>query len=72
MGSKGHGNEDYDTFNATQTSWMVDPKDTSKIAVQKIYKLEELSTNMDELMEAIPYIAKPLISKESQKALGSL
>jgi len=54
MGSKGHGNEDYDTFNATQTSWMVDPNDNNKIAVQKVYKLEELSTNMDEMVEAIP------------------
>ncbi|EJK74597.1 hypothetical protein THAOC_03713, partial [Thalassiosira oceanica] len=54
MGSKGHGNEDYDTFNATQTSWMVDPNDNNKIAVQKVYKLEELSTNMDEIASAIP------------------
>ena len=33
---------------------MVDPNDNNKIAVQKVYKLEELSANMDELMEAIP------------------
>ena len=67
MGSKGHGNEEYDTFNATQTSWMVDPDDNNKIAVQKVYKLEELSTNMKEMMEAIPCL-KPAREMEKKNA----
>jgi len=52
LGSKGHGNEDYSTFNATQTSWMIDPQ--GEIAVKKVFKLEELSSNMNELSDEIP------------------
>lgn len=52
IGSKGHGNEDSVGFNSTQTSWVVD--DTDTIAVKRIYKLERLSEDMSELVEAIP------------------
>ena len=54
FGSYGHGNEKYGTFNATQTSWLVDPQ--GELAVKKVYKLEELSDErtMTELADAIP------------------
>lgn len=54
FGSYGHRNEKYGTFNATQTSWLVDPQ--GELAVKKVYKLEELSDErtMTELADAIP------------------
>lgn len=62
FGSKGHGNEEYPTMNATQTSWMVD--ETGKMAVKKIFKLEDLSNNLHELSQAIPCLTgQTMISK---------
>ena len=62
FGSKGHGNEEYPTMNATQTSWMVD--ETGKMAVKKIFKLEDLSNNLDKLSQAIPCLTgQTMISK---------
>ena len=52
FGAAGHGNEVYDTFGASQTSWMVDPD--GNMVVQDIYKLEELSKDISKLAEKIP------------------
>lgn len=52
FGSRGHGNEDSDMFNSTQTSWMVDHSDN--IVVDRIFHLESLSQDMSELANAIP------------------
>lgn len=60
FGSHGHGNEEYETFSATQTSWMVDPQ--GKLAVQKVYKLEDLSKDITELANAIPCLKSGDIS----------
>eukprot|EP00571_Detonula_confervacea_P014480 CAMPEP_0172307258 /NCGR_PEP_ID=MMETSP1058-20130122/8148_1 /TAXON_ID=83371 /ORGANISM="Detonula confervacea, Strain CCMP 353" /LENGTH=931 /DNA_ID=CAMNT_0013019371 /DNA_START=12 /DNA_END=2807 /DNA_ORIENTATION=+ len=58
FGSKGHGNEEYSTMNATQTSWLVD-ETGQDIVVKTILKLEQLSNNgMKELSQAIPCLAK--------------
>lgn len=53
MGSKGHGNEEYATMNATQTSWMVDTSGR-EIVVKEVFKLENLSGDLSKLSEAIP------------------
>jgi hypothetical protein len=42
--STGHGNEELDTFNRTQTSWMVDPE--GNMAVKAVFKLETLIDDM--------------------------
>lgn len=52
FGSKGHGNEEFSSFNSTQTSWLVDDK--GDFVVKSIFRLEELSKNMDILTHAIP------------------
>jgi len=52
FGASGHGNEIYDTFGATQTSWLVDQK--GKMVVKDIYKLEELSKDISTLAKYIP------------------
>jgi hypothetical protein len=52
FGSTGHGNEEFDTFSSTQTSWMVDPE--GNMAVKSVFKLETLSDDMIELAEQIP------------------
>ena len=57
MGSKGHGNEEYPTMNATQTSWLVDPTGQN-IVVEEVFRLESFSGNMEELMRAIPCLAR--------------
>ena len=56
FGSHGHGNEEYETFNATQTSWLVDPD--GHMAVNRVYKLEDLSQDMSELAGAIPCLER--------------
>ena len=52
FGSRGHGNEKFDTFNATQTSWLVDEK--GEIAVKHVFHLEILSEDMSRLAEDLP------------------
>jgi len=58
FGSKGHGNEEYATFNSTQTSWMVDEQGQS-IVVKEIFHLEDLdSGDFDKLSNAIPCLSQ--------------
>ena len=52
FGAAGHGNEVYDTFSSTQTSWLVDPD--GEIVVKEIFHLEDLSTDISKLAENIP------------------
>jgi len=52
FGAAGHGNEVYDTFSSTQTSWLVDPDGV--IVVKEIFHLETLSNDMSKLAENIP------------------
>jgi hypothetical protein len=52
FGGWGHGNEEFKTMNATQTSWMVD--EHGKRVVKNVFKLENLSRDMKELSEAMP------------------
>ncbi|KAL7544432.1 hypothetical protein ACHAWF_007811 [Thalassiosira exigua] len=52
FGNKGHGNEEYETFGATQRSWIVD--EGGEVAVDLIVKLEDLSGNPSLLSEYIP------------------
>jgi hypothetical protein len=52
FGSLGHGNERFDTFNATQTSWLVDEE--GQIAVKNVFHLESLSTDMGKLAQDLP------------------
>mmetsp|Transcript_26069 Transcript_26069/g.39456 ORF Transcript_26069/g.39456 Transcript_26069/m.39456 type:complete len:373 (+) Transcript_26069:144-1262(+) len=52
FGSKGHGNEEYLTFNSTQTSWLVNEQ--GDMVVERVIKLEDLSTDMTLLSERIP------------------
>jgi len=54
FGAAGHGNEVYDTFSSTQTSWLVDPMDGVTIGVKDIFKLETLSNDMSRLAKNIP------------------
>merc|ERR1712238_141213 len=54
FGAAGHGNEVYDTFSSTQTSWLVDPVDGVTIVVKDIFKLETLSHDLSRLAEHIP------------------
>lgn len=56
--SKGHGNEDSASFNATQTGWLVDEND--KIVVKKIFLLEDLSKDVGMLADAIPCLKNGL------------
>eukprot|EP00533_Pseudo-nitzschia_delicatissima_P000458 CAMPEP_0116110366 /NCGR_PEP_ID=MMETSP0327-20121206/17864_1 /TAXON_ID=44447 /ORGANISM="Pseudo-nitzschia delicatissima, Strain B596" /LENGTH=950 /DNA_ID=CAMNT_0003603507 /DNA_START=7 /DNA_END=2859 /DNA_ORIENTATION=+ len=56
FGAAGHGNEVYDTFGASQTSWMVDP-DGNRV-VKDMYKLEDLSTDISTLAKNIPCLKK--------------
>lgn len=52
FGAAGHGNEIYPTFQATQTSWNVDPE--GNVVVKDFYKLEELSKDISKLADKIP------------------
>ena len=52
FGAAGHGNEIYDTFGASQTSWMVDSD--GEMVVKDIYKLEEISNDISKMAEKIP------------------
>uniref|UniRef100_A0A7S4RXA4 JmjC domain-containing protein n=1 Tax=Ditylum brightwellii TaxID=49249 RepID=A0A7S4RXA4_9STRA len=52
FGSDGRGNEVYDTFGASQTSWNADAN--GNIVVKDFYKLEELSEDMSVLANRIP------------------
>eukprot|EP00536_Pseudo-nitzschia_multiseries_P009753 jgi/Psemu1/288658/fgenesh1_pg.282_\ len=52
FGAAGHGNEVYDTFGATQTSWNVDAN--GDMVVKHFFKLEELSKDISELADNIP------------------
>ena len=52
LGSRSHGNDRFDTFNATQTSWLVDEK--GEIAVKNIFHLETLSKDMSKLAQDLP------------------
>lgn len=57
LGSKGHGNEEYPTMNATQTSWLVD-ETGQDIVVKEVFRLENLSGDMAGLMQAVPCLAR--------------
>jgi len=57
FGSKGHGNEEYPTMNATQTSWLVN-ETGQEIVVETVFQLEHMNDNIEELFEAIPCLAK--------------
>ena len=61
FGSLGHGNEGMISFNSTQTSWIVDEND--KITVNKIYHLENLDDELNEIILSIPC----LISNQRQQ-----
>mmetsp|Transcript_3210 Transcript_3210/g.8883 ORF Transcript_3210/g.8883 Transcript_3210/m.8883 type:complete len:361 (+) Transcript_3210:1180-2262(+) len=52
FGAAGHGNEVYDTFGASQTSWNVDAN--GKMVTKDFYKLEELSKDISVLANKIP------------------
>jgi hypothetical protein len=52
FGAAGHGNEVYNTFSSTQTSWLVDPD--GKMVVKEIFHLEDLSNDISKLAENIP------------------
>ncbi|KAL7556551.1 hypothetical protein ACA910_007055 [Epithemia clementina (nom. ined.)] len=52
FGATGLGNEQYKTFNATQTSWLVD--ETGKIAVDHIFQMERMADDIKVLAEALP------------------
>jgi hypothetical protein len=69
FGSTGHGNEEFDTFNSTQTSWMVDPE--GNMAVKSVFKLETLSDDMIELAENIPCLKEGDGAVEMIKSNGA-
>ena len=52
FGASGHGNEIYETFGASQMSWLIDPE--GNMVVTDIYKLEELSKDISTLAKNIP------------------
>ena len=52
FGAAGHGNEVYDTFGASQTSWLVDAN--GEMVIKDIYQLEELSKDISKLADNIP------------------
>ena len=56
FGSKGHGNEEYLTFNSTQTSWLVNEQ--GDMVVERVIKLEDLSSDMTLLSEKIPCLKR--------------
>jgi hypothetical protein len=64
FGSLGHGNEEFESFNSTQTSWLVD--DNGKIVIEKIFRFEDLSEDMSELAESIPCLKKGSEGNEVQ------
>jgi len=64
FGSKTQGNQENASFNATQTSWLVDEND--KIVVKDIIQLEHLDENMDRLTENIPCLKGDNESEESR------
>ena len=66
FGAAGHGNEVYDTFSSTQTSWLVDPN--GEMVVKEIFHLEDLSTDISKLAENIPCLNRgPLEMDHSNK-----
>lgn len=66
FGSRSQGNQENKSFNATQTSWLVDNND--KIVVNDIYQLESIDEHMDKLTDAIPCLKEESDSKS--KDLG--
>jgi len=56
FGAAGHGNEVYDTFGSTQTSWLVDSN--NRLVVKKTFRLEDISKDMSGLAEAVPCLGK--------------
>lgn len=52
FGASGHGNEIYETFGASQMSWLIDPE--GNMVVKDIYKLEELGKDISTLAKNIP------------------
>jgi hypothetical protein len=66
FGAAGHGNEVYNTFSSTQTSWLVDPD--GKMVVKEIFHLEDLSNDISKLAENIPCLKSgPLEMDHSNK-----
>ena len=66
FGAAGHGNEVYDTFSSTQTSWLVDPE--GEMVVKEIFHLEDLSKDITKLAEHIPCLKSgPLEMDHSNK-----
>ncbi|OEU09275.1 hypothetical protein FRACYDRAFT_248612 [Fragilariopsis cylindrus CCMP1102] len=66
FGAAGHGNEVYDTFSSTQTSWLVDPE--GEMVVKEIFYLEDLSKDITKLAEHIPCLKSgPLEMDHSNK-----
>jgi len=57
FGSKTVGNHENKSFNATQTSWLVDDNDA--IVVKDIIHLEQLDESMKQLTDAIPCLKSP-------------
>merc|ERR1711865_689112 len=68
FGAAGHGNEVYDTFSSTQTSWLVDPVDGVTIVVKDIFKLETLSHDLSRLAEHIPCLHNKNNNNNGQSA----
>mmetsp|Transcript_21980 Transcript_21980/g.47125 ORF Transcript_21980/g.47125 Transcript_21980/m.47125 type:complete len:227 (+) Transcript_21980:583-1263(+) len=66
FGSKGHGNEEYHTMNATQTSWLVD-ETGQEIVVKNIFKLENMNEEIARLSQEIPCLAKAGAAIEKNK-----
>ncbi|KAL7551968.1 hypothetical protein ACHAWF_015178 [Thalassiosira exigua] len=64
FGNKGHGNEEYGTFSATQLSWIVDEE--GSIAVDLILKLEDLSGNPFLLSDYIPCLQGAKMEKRNK------
>jgi len=62
FGAAGHGNEVYDTFSSTQTSWLVDPR--GDIVVQEIFHLEDLSKDISKLADNIPCLKNGSLDME--------
>ena len=70
LGSLGHGNEEYQTFNSTQTSWLVDQN--GDIVVKNIFHLENIDDDMITLAEAIPCLKDTADSGEEKVELDHL
>ncbi|KAL7545983.1 hypothetical protein ACHAWF_013898 [Thalassiosira exigua] len=62
--NKGHGNEEYETFGATQLSWMVDEE--GSVAVDSVLKLEDLSGDPSLLSAYIPCLQGAEMEKHNK------